>query len=94
VAVLSGLVPSSSSFAVAAGTLTAAAAFRPLFGRIQRAVDRRFDRAKYDGELTVQAFGTQLRYVVDTATVAEDLLAAVDRTLAPATVRLWLRSAP
>jgi MFS family permease len=86
------LVPHSSSVAVAAGTLLAAAVARPALRRVQTAVDRRFNRAKVDAQRTVDAFGERLRDEVDTNLVRGDLVVAVDRTLQPATIRLWLRA--
>ena len=58
-----------STLAVAASTLIAFALFQPLRRRVQRAVDRRFDRARYDGERTAAAFAERLRGQVDLAGV-------------------------
>ena len=86
------LVPNSSSVAVAVGTLLAAAVARPALRRVQAAVDRRFNRARVDAQQAVDAFGERLRDEVDTNNVRTDLIVAVDRTLQPATIRLWLRT--
>jgi hypothetical protein len=86
------LVPDSSSLAVGAGTLLAAAIARPALRRVQAVVDRRFNRAKVDAQRTVDAFGTRLRDEVDPDIVGSELAGAVDRTLQPATIRLWLRA--
>jgi hypothetical protein len=60
--------------------------------RIQRAVDRRFDRARYDAERTATAFARRLRDDVDLASVQGDLLGVVHGSLQPASVAIWTRS--
>jgi hypothetical protein len=76
--------------AVAASTLIVAALFQPLRVRVQRAVDRRFNRARYDAERTVTAFSARLRDDVDLASLDADLGRVVQQTLAPASQGLWL----
>jgi hypothetical protein len=77
--------------AVAASTLISAALFQPLRRRVQAAVDRRFNRARYDAERTVAAFAAQLRDEVDLERLRADVLAMITQTVAPTTVGLWLR---
>lgn len=80
-----------NSLAVAGSTLLAAALFTPVRQRVQRLVDRRFDRARYDGERTASAFSVRMRDATDLPTIAHDLDATVRRAIAPSSVGLWLR---
>jgi hypothetical protein len=82
------------SWLVAAATLAAAAIFRPARRRIQAAVDRRFNRRKYNTAQTIQAFSTRLRDQVDLDTLASELLAVIDQTMEPTRSSLWLRPPP
>jgi drug/metabolite transporter superfamily protein YnfA len=76
--------------AVAAATLAAAALFNPLRRRVQRAVDRRFNRARYDADQTVAAFATRLNDAVDLDSVRDDLAQVVSRALEPAHLSVWI----
>jgi hypothetical protein len=82
-----------SSVAVAASTLVAAALFNPVRRRVQRTVDRRFNRARYDADRTVAAFAARLQDAVDLGTVHSDLLTTVDQALEPAHVTVWTAQA-
>jgi hypothetical protein len=75
--------------AVAAATLAAAALFAPLRRRVQRAVDRRFNRARYDADLTVAAFASRLKDAVDLDSVRDDLAGVVQNVLEPVHVSVW-----
>jgi hypothetical protein len=91
VALTTDLLPFSSTVGVAASTLAAAALFNPLRIRVQRLVDRRFNRARYDADAAVAAFAARLRDAVDLETVRSELLAAVNRAVEPAHATIWLR---
>jgi len=87
------VLPFSSPVGVAASTLAAAGLFSPLRSRLQRLVDRRFNRAHYDAEATVAAFGSRLRDAVDPETVLSELAAAAGGSLQPAHVSVWVKTA-
>jgi hypothetical protein len=90
-----GLSAEPPSWAVAGATLAVAALFQPARHRIQQAVDRRFNRAKYNAATTIEAYSVRLREEVDLDTLSTELLAVVDQTMEPTRISLWLRpSAP
>jgi hypothetical protein len=84
------VLPFSSPVGVAASTLAAAALFNPLRVRVQRAVDRRFNRARYDADKTTAAFAARLQDAVDLDSVRDDLAAVVQKTLEPAHTSVWM----
>lgn len=87
-------VAGGSDLAVAASTLAVAAAFRPARRRVQAAVDRRFDRARYDAARTVDAYTRRLRRSVDLDDVTAGLQETVGIAVGPERVSLWLRDRP
>ncbi|HUG16478.1 MAG TPA: hypothetical protein VMM78_15850 [Thermomicrobiales bacterium] len=80
-----------STVGVAVSTLAVAALVRPLRGRIQSVVDRRFFRSKYDAVRTVEAFSTRLRDDIDLPALVDELQAVITETVQPAHITVWLR---
>jgi hypothetical protein len=85
------LLGRDSSLLVAGATLALAAVFQPARRRIQRVVDRRFNRRRYDAAMTIAAFSARLRQHVDLQVLTAELLAVVDQTMQPTQAALWLR---
>lgn len=87
------VLPASNDLPIAAATLAAAAVARPAVRRVQNVVDRRFDRAKYNGQHEVESFGARLRKEVNPANILDDLVAVVAATVRPSSAHVWVREA-
>ena len=90
VALTTSVLPFSSPVGVAASTLAAAALFNPVRRRVQRLVDRRFNRARYDADSIIAAFTIRLRDAVDLDTINQELRQAVNQAVAPAHASVWI----
>jgi hypothetical protein len=91
IALTTHLIPLSSSVGVAASTLVAVGLFTPVRRMVQRRVDRRFNRARYDAEAMVATFTSRLRDAVQLDTVRSDLIDVVSAAVEPSQVSLWIR---
>jgi hypothetical protein len=81
----------SNELAVAASTLLAATLFQPLRRRVQRIVDRRFNRTRYNAEQTVAVFASRLRDEVDLEALRAAIISTVSAAVEPSSVSIWLR---
>ena len=87
------VLPFKSAVAVAACTLITAALFNPLRKRVQRAVDRRFNRSRYNAEAVVAGFTARMRQTLDFDAVRDDLVDVVHEAFQPTQVSMWLAEA-
>ncbi|HUP15333.1 MAG TPA: hypothetical protein VM848_04710 [Acidimicrobiia bacterium] len=86
------LVPVTGDLAVAGSTLAIAALFNPLRRRVQRVVDRRFNRSRYDAVLMIESFALRLRSGIELGEVLADLQQVLVHTVEPASTKIWLRA--
>jgi hypothetical protein len=88
---LGQLLGRGSSLVVAGATLAVAAVFQPARRRVQGAVDRRFNRRRYDAARTIQGFSARLREQVDLDALTAELVGVADQTMQPTRASVWLR---
>lgn len=84
-------ITKKSDLAVASATLTMAVLFRPVFGRVRRGVERRFNRSRYDAARTIEAFNLSLRRGIDLDVMGAELVEVAKRTMHPSDAWIWLR---
>ncbi len=94
VVLLPRLLGESNDLIIAGSTLAAAAAFTPARRRVQRMVDHRFNRARFDADREVENLTVRLRSAVTVAAVTDTLTSAITRTVQPGQVALWIRKRP
>jgi hypothetical protein len=87
----SSLLPRQGDLAVAASTLAVAALFRPSLARTRRAIDRRFNRPRYDREREVERFAGRVREEIGLDDLTANLLTVVDQTVQPTLAGVWIR---
>ncbi|HEU5035231.1 MAG TPA: hypothetical protein VFT62_10825 [Mycobacteriales bacterium] len=83
------LVHLQSSLGVAASTLAAAALFHPMRRRVQSAVDKRFNRSRYDAAQLIEAFSSDVREAVSVESLNARLTDIVHLAVAPSSLSLW-----
>jgi hypothetical protein len=85
------VLPAESPLAVAGSTLAAAALFNPVRKRVHDAVDRRFNRSRYDAQRVLEELSASMRGQIDPETVRREWVGAVVGTMQPASVAVWVR---
>jgi len=88
---ISSLVPTAGSLAVAGATLLAAALFAPMRRRAQALVDRRFNRSTYDARITMEQLSNRLRSEVDVYALGSEVGRVVTTTMQPEKLAVWIR---
>jgi hypothetical protein len=93
VLLLQSLLPGASQLAVAGSTLAVAGLFAPVRTQVQRRLERRFNRAHYEAGAVTRDFARRLQQQIDLETIETDLVRAVQGTVQPGAVQMWLAPA-
>lgn len=91
VTLIQRLLPVQSQFGIVVSTLIVAGLFNPLRWRVQNAVDRRFNRSRYDASRVLDEFSSRLRDDVDLEQMQVALLSAAQETMEPTYLSIWVR---
>ena len=87
-------IVSTNSLAVVASTILVATLFQPVRRRVQQAMDRRFNRSRYDAAETVAHLAERIRGEVDLAGLSSDVVRAATTAFEPTWAAVWLRERP
>jgi len=91
VTLTTSILPSQNSLAVAASTLAVAALFNPIRRRVQRVVDRRFNRAGYSATTVTEEFAARLQDKLDVGEITDAWTNTVNDAIQPAFAAVWIR---
>lgn len=83
-----------SPLAIVISTLLIAALFNPLRHRVQKGIDRRFYRQKYDAQQVLAQFAQTARDETDIEMLSVELVHVVEETLQPTFLEIWLKNEP
>lgn len=89
VAAVQALLPAAGSLAVAASTMASVTVFSPLRRRVQQRVERRFNRARFDGQQETAAFASRLQSSGDLGALTSGLLEVIVKTVQPTPLAIW-----
>ncbi len=90
--VLAQSLPLESDLAVVGATLAVVVMFAPLRRKVQKVVDRRFNRTRYTANQEVAAFAHRVRDTTDLAVIEDDVRSLIDRTMQPVATNIWFGS--